>query len=210
MLAALLLGGAVFAGFVAFRSATAPDLPPPAAPLPGGDLSDVQRHVAASPGGPLPEEMGPDTVLVPQLRVQAPLMQVGVRQSDVVVPFDAQKVGVYKGAAPLTAAQGTTTLVGHVTNGAELGAFYPLAGAESGMRIWTRDGAGAPQEWVVQRVVTYPRTVLPDELFAVDGPRRLVLITCGGEVRRVGSARHYAENVVVEAVPAIEPTSHDS
>lgn len=210
--AVVLLGGATFAGIGAYRAATAPDVyvPPAAAPMPGGDLSGVQRHINGSPAVPDPTNMRANTIEFPDLRVYAPLLSVSVKQSDIVVPFDAHEVGVYNGAAPLTASAGSTALVGHVTNGAVRGAFYPLAGAERGMTIWTRDGKHVARSWVVRRVVTYPRTGLPDRLFESVGPRRLVLITCGGEVTWVGSARHYADNVVVEAVPAKQQPSNPS
>jgi hypothetical protein len=41
---------------------------------------------------------------------------------------------------------------------------------------------------------------LPPEVFAVGGPPRLVLITCGGAFDR--RTRNYADNVVVFAEPA--------
>lgn len=151
--------------------------------------------------------MRADTVVIPDLRINAPMVSVGVRQSDVEVPFDAHKVGVYDGAAPLTASRGTTTLVSHVTNGTVHGVFYPLAGTTPGMTIWTKDHRHDPQRWVVREVTTYPREELPEQLFRRAGARRLVLITCAGEVTRVGSARHYADNLVVVAVP---PTPHTS
>jgi hypothetical protein len=40
---------------------------------------------------------------------------------------------------------------------------------------------------------------LPPEVFAVGGPPRLVLITCGGAFDR--RTRNYADNVVVVAEP---------
>ena len=43
---------------------------------------------------------------------------------------------------------------------------------------------------------------LPRSIFAVDGPRQLALVTCGGPVISDGATRHYRDNVVLTAVPA--------
>jgi hypothetical protein len=45
-----------------------------------------------------------------------------------------------------------------------------------------------------------PKGELPPDLFTLDGPARLVLITCGGSFdRRTG---HYSDNVVMIGTPA--------
>ena len=60
--------------------------------------------------------------------------------------------------------------------------------------------------YVVEAVHRYPKAGLPAEVFATTGPPRLVLITCGGDFDP--RTRHYAENVVVYAIPiATEPPS---
>ena len=41
------------------------------------------------------------------------------------------------------------------------------------------------------------KAALPADLFATDGPPRLVLVTCGGRFDR--TTRHYTDNVIVYA-----------
>lgn len=206
-----MLAGSVAAGVIAYRSATTSVYQPAlAAPLPHADLSSVHQFVRGQPTVPAPTDMPAGTVEIPGLHIYAPLLSVGVDHDDVEVPFDAHAVGVYDGAAALTASAGSTVLVGHVTNGTVKGSFYPLAATTEGMTIWTRDGSGGLRSWVVRSVTVYPRTALPAELFVPRGTRRLVLITCGGAVTWVGPTRHYADNVVVEAFPDNGHTSTPS
>ena len=70
-----------------------------------------------------------------------------------------------------------------------------------GAVIVVQDANGAQRRFVVQGRTEIAKPDLPvSELFTRTGPPALVLVTCGGSFDR--SARSYAANVIVYAVPA--------
>jgi hypothetical protein len=69
-----------------------------------------------------------------------------------------------------------------------------------GDELQVTDAAGASHRFSAVSRTSYPKSALPPEVFRRDGPPRLAVITCGGAF---DTARgHYADNVVVLAVPA--------
>ena len=64
--------------------------------------------------------------------------------------------------------------------------------------VWTADGDGNKQAWAVTKVWHTGHKNFPEEYFASDGERRLVLTTCGGRINRYG---YYRENIFVVATP---------
>jgi hypothetical protein len=79
------------------------------------------------------------------------------------------------------------------------GAFYSLPRARRGERIHIATADGAVHTYRVVTVDSYPKTALPLTMFDPRGPRRLVLVTCGG--RFDSTTMHFLDNIVVTAVP---------
>lgn len=96
------------------------------------------------------------------------------------------------------ASVGTTFLGSHSGYQGLWGAYLHTAQLKGGETIWTKDANGALQRWQVNRIQYMPHTEFPQEYWKADGPRRLVLATCGGTV---GADGIYNENVFVEAKP---------
>ncbi|MCB5280325.1 class F sortase [Arthrobacter sp. ES1] len=96
------------------------------------------------------------------------------------------------------AAAGTTFLGSHSGYAGLWGAYVNVAYLKGGETVWTKDAKGKLQRWQVDRVRYMPHTQLPQEYWKADGPRRLVLTTCGGTA---GADGIYNENVFVEAKP---------
>jgi hypothetical protein len=72
-----------------------------------------------------------------------------------------------------------------------------------GQLIEASDGEGKIHAYRVTDVSTYVKRALPEEVFATTGPRKLVLVTCGGPLVEVDGALAYSSNVVPTAVPVI-------
>jgi hypothetical protein len=144
----------------------------------------------------------PSRLVVPDLRIDAPVDPVGVTgDGSMAIPGEVDRVGWYRfGAAP-AAGQGTTVLAGHVDDWQQgAGALLPLRRAEPGQEVQVTDAAGATTRWRVVARDTISKRELPvDQLFRRDGPPRLVLLTCGGPF--LERYRSYQDNVVVVAEP---------
>jgi hypothetical protein len=114
------------------------------------------------------------------------------------------------GAPTLSAAhrplrRGTTLLVGHVNYaGRGNGTLYNLSRVRPRALVYLSDATRRVTRWRVIALRVVPKQQLPQWVFAGRrGPRRLVLVTCGGPIRYVpGAGYHYRDNVIAVATPA--------
>jgi hypothetical protein len=126
--------------------------------------------------------------------------EVGI---DGVLPIPNSLIQASWWGAELHATAGATVLAGHVNWRGATGPFAELWSAKPGDPVSLVDQAGTLIPYWVSQVITLGKDELPtraEELFAQDGPHRLVLVTCGG--RWVGGERGYASNQIAIAVPA--------
>lgn len=168
----------------------------PAAPLPHAPFTST----TGAPAPVVEVAGGPNRLLVPSLSIDAP---VDVQQMDdkgvLTGPSDPSRVGWdLASASPSAAAQGSTLLAGHVNMAGQRGALWDLAQVTAGAQVSTFDATGIRTDWVVTSLEAADKDQLPSGLAATDGPRRLVIVTCGGEVHD----GEYAQNVIVTATPA--------
>lgn len=177
------------------------DVPPLAVPE-GADLGPhVRVRPVAVPG--VGSSRWADRLQVPSLYVDAPLEGHGVTpQGAMSLPQDLSRVGWLETTQPLGAAHGVTLLAGHVTWNGDAAALYYLGEARPGAAVRTWDARGRREDWVVTAVEVLDKEALPAHLFTPDGPRRLVLVTCGGELHQLPDRTWtYESNIVVTAVP---------
>jgi hypothetical protein len=156
----------------------------------------------ATPGRVLPA--APALLAIPALQVQAAVVPVGVTGGILDVPTGPAQVGWWSASALAGSATGSVVLDGHVDSAATgPGALFHLTDLSAGDRLVLTTTAGARRSYVVIGRRVYPKTGgLPADLFAIDGPPRLVLITCGGPFDR--AAGSYLDNIVVFAAPEDE------
>lgn len=146
----------------------------------------------------------PESIEIPALGAQAPVLEVGLDESGgVVVPDDVTTVGWYRGSVATDASAGSTVIVGH-RNSAVLGsgAFDNLESLDAGDRIRVVDREGEVLRYRVsdvEFVLKEDFDSIVREAFGSDGEERLTLITCGGEFDE--SARSYLSNIIVTAYP---------
>lgn len=205
IMAALIIVGLIGAGLILHgTSHNGEQLP---APEPSATFSldpDSALRVEGKPMSKLgPGDMEPNSVLIPDLTILAPVRDVSTfstvkGQKSMDIPSDPADAAWWTKSAPLVGgAHGPTTVTGHVAWGDDWGAFHHLSQARAGMVVWTKNKDGRTQKWVVNKVYVRPRTEFPQELWSDKGARRLVLITCGGEPVH----NHFPDNVFVEAIP---------
>lgn len=136
---------------------------------------------------------------IPSLDTTAPLLAEPLARGFLTIPPDVHDVGWYRGGGQLGAKTGTLLLAGHVNYvGQGWGAFGHLADLRRGATVFTTDAAGAVQAWRVTAVTAMLQADLPQGIFDASGPRRLVLVTCGGTLE---PDHLYNDNVVVYATP---------
>lgn len=172
-------------------SATAAPAPTPSASVP------VVRATPTPPPVPSPE---PTALVLPDLGVDMPVDPVGVQADGAMeIPTDPAVAGWYRfGPAPADAA-GATVIAAHVDSRVYgLGPLARLRDAQPGQQVSVTDAAGTITTYIVESVTYIPRAQLPvDELFSREGPRSLVVITCGGSFDE--RTRSYSDNVVLVA-----------
>jgi sortase (surface protein transpeptidase) len=137
---------------------------------------------------------------VPSIGVDAPVVPVGLTPIGEMELPPASQVGWYR-LGPRPGALGSAVLAAHIDFGGQAGAFYALPALQLGAEVVVTEPPGVERRFVVTTREQIAKTEIDlARYFTRDGPARLVLITCGG-VFDTG-AGHYADNIVVTAVPA--------
>jgi sortase (surface protein transpeptidase) len=145
----------------------------------------------------------PNQIQIPSLGVSAPVFPeaIDLKLGQVDVPSNIHQTGWWKDGAAPGDSSGTTLIFGHVDSAAAgAGAFYPLKSAQPGTIVSVTTGGGHVYRYRVTRVQSVPKADLPTSIYTRSGPRRLVLVTCGGPFDY--TTRHYVDNVIVYASPA--------
>jgi hypothetical protein len=143
----------------------------------------------------------PVSIAVPQLRVTAPVVPVGVSAAGALdVPADIHELGWWAGGALAGSTGGTVVLDGHVDSAAAgAGALYELRTLTVGSTVDLRGSEGT-FTYRITGVREYRKGALPAaSLFAQSGQPRLVLITCGGPFD--AATHHYRDNIAAFGVP---------
>lgn len=178
-------------------ASVSPEATPSATPAPS---SSTSASVDASPETTYPV---PRRLVIPALDVTTRIVPVGLDANDALeIPDDIRIVGWYELGVPPGADRGSAVLVAH-RDGREQGrgVFYDLGQLDVDDRIRVRTDADELLDYVVVARESIRKKGLPyEEIFAVDGPPRLTLISCGGYYDPDNGG--YQDNIVVTAVPA--------
>jgi hypothetical protein len=178
---------------VAAASSTAP---PSTAPAP-----TTAPQAPASPPAPAPVAPAPVEIRLPVIADPVPLVPVGVLDSGALqLPARPSVLGWFAAGAVPGDATGTAVIAGHVDS-AEYGPgpLETLFELREGDLLEVMDGRGGTHRYGVVSRTSYPKSALPPEVFRLDGPAQLALVTCGGAFDE--ATGEYADNVVVLAAP---------
>ncbi len=193
---------AVLIAWPAVRTLRAAEAP---MPLPATTWSHSPAQVTARSVS-APRALAPNTVSIPELDVQLPFHDAGITGG--WLDLDASiTTGVHLDNGS-SLAKGSFLVAAHVNSkDLSLSPFAKLWKVEPGTMVYVSDAQGSVHAFKTTVLQHYDKNSLPSDLWRTDGAPRVVLVTCGGELT-VGDdgRRHYAENVVVEAVPA-SPTA---
>jgi hypothetical protein len=147
---------------------------------------------------PLPYSV-PDRVRIPSIRVDAPVMPVGLDADGWVgapPPEDPNLAGWFTGAVS-PGEKGTAVVVGHVDNMQGPAVFYGLGAVQKGSRVEVARKDGKTTVFEIYGVEVFEKNNFPgDRVYGSKGSPELRVITCGGGFSPQGG---YAGNVVAFA-----------
>ena len=167
-----------------------------------GSLADAVQPLPPAPTSPpeAPALSVPASLDVAALDVAgAPVVPVGAEPDGEMEIPGVTEVGWYR-HGPRPGDGGSAVLVAHIAYDGVDGVFRHLDDLEAGDEVVVVFADGATRRFTVEAVARYPKTELPDDVFARRGDARLMLITCGGEFDT--ATGHYEDNVVAHARPA--------
>ncbi|KAB1146730.1 class F sortase [Streptomyces luteolifulvus] len=142
-----------------------------------------------TPGGtplngpaPLPYAV-PDRVRIPSIRVDAPLLSVGLDADGWVAappPEDPNLAGWFTGAVS-PGEKGTAVVVGHVDNTQGPAVFYGLGALKKGNRVEIPRKDGKTAVFEIYGIEVFAKNNFPgDRVYGSKGSAELRVITCGG------------------------------
>jgi hypothetical protein len=180
-----------------------PPLPVPAAVSPAAASAPAPAPALATAptADPVSAVVSPDRLRIPAVGVDARVTPIGVDDTGALaVPDEGSVVGWWAGGPPLTAATGTTVLVGHVDTREGPGALSRLSRGQSGQQVEV-SVAGSIRTYVIESVESVRREDLGGSgAFDQSVPARLAIVTCTGPYDADGGG--YRDNLVVYAVPS--------
>jgi hypothetical protein len=167
-------------------------------PQPSAAQAHRGRPPAQPPAPALPPSP-PDRVRIPAIRVDAPLMGLGLTPTGSldVPPAERKNLAGWYESGTTPGEKGTAIVAGHVDNADGPAVFYRLGALERGSRIEVERRDGSLALFTVHAVEMYDAHAFPDEKVygAADRPE-LRVITCGGGYTK---GTGYRGNVVVFA-----------
>ena len=135
------------------------------------------------------------------LALTSKAMSAGAKSNEPMSAGAKSNEPVSKTVSGRAASAGTTLLAGHVNYGGVNGALYKLASIKPGADVYTADNKGTVTHWRVFELTSVVKAALPQDIFTATGPRRLVIVTCGGSVLHLAGGNTYEDNVLAYAVP---------
>jgi hypothetical protein len=151
---------------------------------------------------------GQPQVTIRSLCIDAPLVATRVAGNTLLIPADVHQAALDTGSAALTAPHGTTVIAGHVDNIDQGdGVFYFLYQVQPGAVITVTGLDHAVSTWRVYQTAVVAKAALPPGIWSLAGPRRLLLVTCGGPVEHTRSGGSYQDNILIYATPAARPVT---
>jgi LPXTG-site transpeptidase (sortase) family protein len=140
----------------------------------------------------------PVRLTVPALGVHSAVVPISGNSGSLLPPSDPQVLGWWREGAEAGAAHGATVITGHTVHTGG-GSFDHLDTLRTGDAVDVGTTAGSVR-YVVEQVRVLSTAALARQagrIFALDGPGRLVLVTCDD-----WNGAEYLSNAVVVAAPA--------
>jgi sortase (surface protein transpeptidase) len=170
--------------------------PPPQPSAAQAHADPAGRQPSAAPALP---PSPPDRIRIPSIRVNAPLMGLGLTAAGSldVPPAERTNLAGWYEAGTTPGERGTAIVAGHVDNAEGPAVFYRLGALRKGSTVEVDRRDGGTAVFTVDSVEVYDARDFPDEkVYGAARHPELRVITCGGGYSR---ATGYQGNVVVFA-----------
>lgn len=159
-------------------------------------------------------KMAPNTLFIPALGVYMPVEADSSFEASkyagfetIKIPDDASRGVWYAGGAPMHGGdQGVTMIAAHVSTSSGWGTLKDLHRLTGGEMIYTTDAQGRRQSWQLTQMRVENHRDFPQEYWSAQGPRSLVVTTCGG---RVNAQEYFQQNIFAVAVPVDQPAEKE-
>ncbi|EKX66500.1 class F sortase [Streptomyces ipomoeae] len=172
--------------------------PPQPASAAAADGRGIPHGTFTNVPDPLPYAMV-DRVRIPSIRVDAPVVPVGLDTHgwvDAPPAQDPNLAGWFTGAVS-PGEQGTAVIVGHVDNHQGPAVFYGLGALKKGSQVEIQRGDGKTAVFEIYGIEVFEKNNFPgDRVYGNSGIPELRVITCGGGFSQQNG---YDGNVVVFA-----------
>lgn len=171
----------------------------------GGSTPRNAGAVPTTAAHPVADAVAPNRIVIPRLRTQARIVQVGTTPDrELQIPLNPRVVGWWRYGAKPGAAAGTAILAGHVNYAGVTGAMASIGRLNPGdeVDVFGTQNADRRHEvrFTVTGVRTYHKTHLPyRQIFDQKSVGRIAIVTCGGPFD--AASGNYRDNIVVFAVP---------
>lgn len=186
-------------------TASAAAATPPTTAEPSPAASAASSSALAQARAIVAPAAAPARLLVPSIRVDAPVEPVGLDgQGRMATPSQASDVAWYRlGSAPGDV--GDAVMAGHLDWTTGPAVFWSLGRVRRGDEITVVRADGTQARFQADSTATVPYDSSTDALFTRDGPPSLTLITCAGAWDRQRGT--YLQRLVVHAtlVPSVSP-----
>lgn len=163
------------------------------------DARPASDAVARQAPGALPPST-PVALAVPALRLNAPLLALGLDRTGAVEtpPYSMPGTAAWFRDSPAPGTPGASVIVGHVDTRTGPAVFWGLSALRPGAEVDVSRVDGRTAVFTVQRVQEYRKAGFPvDAVYGATPDPELRLITCGGTFDRTRA--EYTGNVVVFA-----------
>jgi sortase (surface protein transpeptidase) len=170
-------------------------------PTPSFPVPTIQRvPPVSSVEDPTSLVAPPVAISIPDLGIDQRLIGLRVSPDGTMqVPGNGSDIGWWsKGPAP--GEPGAAVLAGHVVLGGAPAVFARLGELADGAEVTVRRADGSVAGYRVTGREQFPKDDFPDDqIYRLDGPSALHLVTCGGEINP--ATGRYRDNVIVVAEP---------
>jgi len=194
--AALCAGGV---GVTAFGLFSGPPADAGATWTPASVTTTPPRLSRDPRAGPLARSV-PVRIRIPDIGVEAPVMEVGKNTDDTVQvpPLDDHNLTGWYRYGPAPGQRGPAVILGHVDSLTGISVFFSLKDLHAGDRVYVTLADGKVAVFAVDGVQKVAKDAFPTAAIYGKAPYpSLRLITCGGPFDR--ATGHYVDNIIVYA-----------
>lgn len=159
----------------------------------------------------IPSKLDNNSIFIPSISLFSKIDKTGKLgtfddKGYMVLPRNSKSATQWKNEVDINDDSGTVLIAAHRGLGGYKGVFVDLVKIQPGAIAYVSNSKGDVQPYMVKSLEAFNKTILPQDIFenSINGPKELILITCGGDLIQYDNSRYnYDTNVVATFVPII-------